>query len=191
MTRRWSENSSSWYTHRSGETWPRVRLSFMVDKIIYPITSSLYRLALSGHVVRHVRGWRGLQRWPWLMEPEQLRDRDSHAYHSSTSFQHVAGAAHEILKMTSTSVRSSLIRSSVKNYIYTTRKLKGHSPVICIGKSWSKCWSLISILQARIEIGEKVAFRRRRDDNVQGGTRPLSSSWWNNYIKRIFYYQWK
>ena len=58
-------------------------------------------------------------------------------------------------------------------------------------KKLVKMLSLISILQARIEIGEKVAFRRRRDDNVQGGTRPLSSSWWNNYIKRIFYYQWK
>lgn len=36
------------------------------------------------------------------MEPEQFGDRDRHADHSSASFQHVASAAHEVLKITST-----------------------------------------------------------------------------------------
>lgn len=80
--------------------------------------STLYSLALSGYVVRHVRRWRGLQRGPWLMEPEQFRDRDSHANHTSTSFQNVASAAHEILKMTSTRaffVNPSLSRAGMKS----------------------------------------------------------------------------
>lgn len=80
--------------------------------------STLYSLALSGYVVRHVRRWRGLQRGPWLMEPEQFRDRDSHAHHTSTSFQDVASTAHEILKMTSTRaffVNPSLSRTDKKS----------------------------------------------------------------------------
>lgn len=151
-----------WYTHRSGKTWPRVRLSFMVDKIIYPITSSLYRLALSGHVVRHVRGWRGLQRWPWLMEPEQLRDRDSHTYHSSTSFQHVAGAAHEILKMTSNK-RAIIINPFIREKLHlykskTKRPFTGYMH----RKKLLKMLSLISILQAWLKSARRWAFRRQR-----------------------------